>query len=1126
MSGDIISGQEKTPPMNTNMQHPRVLKWYGYKRFAGKKEPMKEEVNLIGGVNIALQVQTKFFDKKTQTVKYGRGYVPVPKGREDAFLQVYGSLMEHCPAELHVNEIIQQDKPCKPNFDFDGNTGLPSCFVDRDDFRSKVEVALTNIFKKTYDVELCASDFAWVYTEYPLKFSAHLIINHYDADGSLVVFPTHHPTMLHDGVKGLCSLLLKEMPELADTPDAKGITDTSIYSKDREMRLPGSCKAPKPTDENWSPRTAYIATEHTLKDCMISYLPEKVRVLDLPIAEKKPSKSKKVVRASGRLQGDITLSEAAERMLELVRKQHPTAFFEPASADEDILDPEKGCRMNYDHSTDEKCWSGCHHTACNFNAYYRGDDAFVYCYNCRKNWHVGRMYNQFEHDDDVVVDMRFLERKQDLGSIAEETDVYKFNVMLNQLMKEQVRVLGIQSPMGSGKTTLLKHLTDEQDAAGQKKVCVVTYRQTLSDNMLEELESRGFVNYLNFKGDGVETIETENGPMEVQRAKEFWQHDKVIVQFDSIKMVCRDSRVLQKFDMVILDEIESLLSHSTAKTMKEKQGEIFNTFVDLVSTSGKTIVMDAFLGDETRAFFSTLGLSMRVVRNAWRGAQRTFKFSGDKSKWIDRVADSIRSGKNIVVPCMSSSMCNDLRANLLEKTDLTSNDILVIEGKSDDALKRRVRYVNDDWVKYRTVIYSPTVEAGVNFDREHFDKMFCYICAMSTTPLAFAQMTGRVRKLRDLEVDCVTSKLTTISEDAAVTPSDMVDYFRWRDNVKFDDENIDWNYGRMKLTSGEYARMPRSDALMVVASHNWARTINGQRRFMSELLSMLQFAGHKFVIGSWAGSHKAPPGQKKEILLNSADIEHAQAQEYLMRRCANIATREEKCALERYFYRTAWGVKAIDEAFINAHGVDAEATQLNVCMAMLRGRGRAHNAGIQSQTGRTVVDLNDPSQSKANVLAEILDVLGVVNPFDRDASYPLTEDVLDRLRQCRAIRTYRDNDKLFDIERDGTPNFSEVGSITKTLEALFMRAGLYCDSVGKRKRVNGKLARVYEVTFGSDKVMKKEHPAVDINGRMADLVKLRLAKGDCVKPDVEQFLATRQLQYYADEAEGYMFIDD
>jgi hypothetical protein len=41
------------------------------------------------------------------------------------------------------------------------------------------------------------------------------------------------------------------------------------------------------------------------------------------------------------------------------------------------------------------------------------------------------------------------------------------------------------------------------------------------------------------------------------------------------------------------------------------------------------------------------------------------------------------------------------------------------------------------------LIYSPTIEAGVDFNVDHFDPLYVYCCLWSTTQLGLTQMTQR-----------------------------------------------------------------------------------------------------------------------------------------------------------------------------------------------------------------------------------------------------------------------------------------------------------------------------------------------------------------------------------------------
>jgi hypothetical protein len=197
---------------------------------------------------------------------YARHFVAVDDPTR--FLEVFPGL----PADSYqTNKIIIADKPCKLCMDFDGKEGLPACFASQQDFTSRVQAALTDIFATEFGVQLQAESFVWVFSQYPVNFSAHLIVDHIMPDGGILCMPHHHPAQAtHDGAKHFYNQLVQVMPELEEHK----LIDGSIYTRDREMRLPGATKPPKPgvLIGTWAPNTAYIATNHSLADAMVSYL--------------------------------------------------------------------------------------------------------------------------------------------------------------------------------------------------------------------------------------------------------------------------------------------------------------------------------------------------------------------------------------------------------------------------------------------------------------------------------------------------------------------------------------------------------------------------------------------------------------------------------------------------------------------------------------------------------------------------------------------------------------------------------------------------------------------------------------------------------------------------------------
>lgn len=135
--------------------------------------------------------------------------------------------------------------------------------------------------------------------------------------------------------------------------------------------------------------------------------------------------------------------------------------------------------------------------------------------------------------------------------------------------------------------------------------------------------------------------------------------------------------------------------------------------------------MDALLGRETRAYLSSLGRPSRVVRNTWRsGTPRVFEITNDQDTWINALVTTLRKGLNCAVASMSATKLHILKRHLVENGVLKEEDILIYGSHTNDAVKRQVRNVNNYWVQYRLVMWSPAVEAGVDFNVDHFHGMF------------------------------------------------------------------------------------------------------------------------------------------------------------------------------------------------------------------------------------------------------------------------------------------------------------------------------------------------------------------------------------------------------------------
>jgi hypothetical protein len=90
----------------------------------------------------------------------------------------------------------------------------------------------------------------------------------------------------------------------------------------------------------------------------------------------------------------------------------------------------------------------------------------------------------------------------------------------------------------------------------------------------------------------------------------------------------------------------------------------------------------------------------------------------------------------------------------LIKQSIPGIDIRLYNSTTDDNVKELdIKNISTVWSGQQCVITTPTIEAGVSFDREHFDKIYGVISEGSCSQTAFFQMMKRVRKVKEKTVE-------------------------------------------------------------------------------------------------------------------------------------------------------------------------------------------------------------------------------------------------------------------------------------------------------------------------------------------------------------------------------------
>ncbi|GAQ86527.1 hypothetical protein KFL_002940130 [Klebsormidium nitens] len=788
-------------------------------RFPGPKHFMQQEAALLNHeVQVALH---KWSGMRTEA--------GVPIGwRSFASYPDWETACRNLDGHRSVFEVIQNGQPCKPYLDLDGKDGLPfrrkskqadaalaktgdSAAVSeagpssgaREEARGAAEHRETSegrytleevmeiiqewatiVFKECYALDLEPSSFVWMESGGQAKVSLHLTIN------QLLPRQLVFASNFESGAAHFATRLKRRLQPWY--PTVAPLIDLNVYSKDREWRTPGSAKIEKPESV-----LQFVNLGHTWKDALVTWLEplearEEIKVpFQLPGNLHRKYKTPQQMTHEGTTRTPKNEAFVRARMLELLRERlHPTAYVEGPD------------RFNY-FDRSEPCYTGrihenhqnltCHLTpkgkiyALCFSTNSEGGESDLPCR--AKAFYLGDLFeDDINYESGAVrVDMQYLQRDpaasspELLARVAHgqepTTDVLKLNTVADQWLAGAFQLLAFRSGVGTGKTEFCKSILEEIRHLLQADGRLVTKLMiTYCIAQAKDLKQRfpDSANYLDLKADYKDELFPDpdcpnNFLTALQNRSVFpW----VVVQVDSL-LNLRPHGVgeVAPFDLVILDEAASILAHLSSATLRcgLETGELF---LEIVQKAKRVLAMDDGYGQREHDFFQLAKVPGKLVINTRRAkVPLTFRVCQEEALWLDRIVRDLSSGKNVVVVSMSARVLDRIRDRVLSgggrhSLGLEEGDILMHRAMSGGDNTALLENVNVNW-KVRLLMYSPSVEAGVNFDEEWFHSKYLYMCKQSTTARAVWQASLRVRRTESPLVYCFVQQGISVRLDCA-----------------------------------------------------------------------------------------------------------------------------------------------------------------------------------------------------------------------------------------------------------------------------------------------------------------------------------------------------------------------
>lgn len=452
-----------------------------------------------------------------------------------------------------------------------------------------------------------------------------------------------------------------------------------------------------------------------------------------------------------------------------------------------------------------------------------------------------------------------------------ETDVSPFMRNIKRMEsgvhwdKDVKRTVMLHGGMGTGKSTACKEYLRRTDTTIRNqtgrapRILSITFRM-----MLARSNSKTF---------DLVAYNDEDVPSEL------FEFDRVACQLDSI---CRLGKVEENifvlkdpYDIVLLDESESILSHLSSDTMQKKRAEVFEVFRRLIMRANTVIVADADMARRTHHFISTVrpvteNSVLEYHRNPFVRKDMQYLDYKYMNSWLSELTEAVLgpSLKRVFIVSNNKAKLKTIqryihqelskRVKSLSKKRLTGQRLShfnrlkgfledpkfsrVIDAENNGADKKRMAEECDEmWSEYRVLGITPVVGAGISFDKpDHFNEAYIFATPSSCCPRAINQLLGRVRHLSENRVRLFIDD--SIAKSAAVEDEDGIYRKIKRQALNVKSVKLDRMSVKFDPDTGTMAYCLQTDDDLLVRMHamNEEEAIKGKSDFRCELIRVLQ----------------------------------------------------------------------------------------------------------------------------------------------------------------------------------------------------------------------------------------------------------------------------------------------
>lgn len=428
---------------------------------------------------------------------------------------------------------------------------------------------------------------------------------------------------------------------------------------------------------------------------------------------------------------------------------------------------------------------------------------FIHCSACGVTW---RQDGLFQKHISPTEKFNFVDTMRKVHQMSPEERLKELNGLPTQYAEDQLKTANInfyndekfklkgapegltfiRSPKGTGKTESMVHLIEDAVIRRRKiavtdpeffthelkdieladfeelepddehapqslmertnyRVLLIGHRQALIRNLCERLKLHCYLDDMNVRAALIPD----------------YRKDHYGVCLDSIYKV---SYTTKPYDLIIIDEVEQVLAHLLAETIKDASGH-FSALKQLIATAKNVVVLDA---DVDWCSFLTL-TSMRssatklngssqvnVLINEYKVKNQTIEIVSSRNELIGKITKDVEQDRKIYVSSNSKSRIEGTAAALKEKFPHVQLLYVTSENSNDEEMQDFITNIKHEILKYQVVLASPSLSTGIDItfpdDEKIFDCVYGIYEPLINTHTEIDQQLARVRHPKNIKV--------------------------------------------------------------------------------------------------------------------------------------------------------------------------------------------------------------------------------------------------------------------------------------------------------------------------------------------------------------------------------------